>query len=96
MRDLVPFVQSKKLEKHPLRSVNFSKVATLIKLALLDVCFSRFLNCTNGTKSRNASHMLILYFHIFQRGFEVLEAIFQASVYVTIATAIVYYNVCHC
>ena len=40
--------------------------------------------------------MLILYFYIFQRGFEVLNAIFQASVYVTIVTAIVYYNMYHC
>ena len=37
-------------------------------------------------------NMLILYFYIFQRGFEVLNALFQASVYVTIITAIVYYN----
>ena len=29
---------------------------TLLKLALLHGCFLRFLNCTNGTKSRNASH----------------------------------------
>ena len=36
--------------------------------------------------------MLILYFYIFQRGFEVSNALFQASVYVTIITAIVYYN----
>ena len=36
--------------------------------------------------------MLILYFHIFQRGFEVSNAIFQACVYVAIVTAIVYYN----
>ena len=36
--------------------------------------------------------MLILYFYIFQRGFEVLNALFQASMYVTIITAIVYYN----
>ena len=36
--------------------------------------------------------MLILYFHIFQRGFEVINAIFQASVYVTIFTTVVYYN----
>ena len=28
--------------------------------------------------------MLILYFYVFQRGFEVLNATFQASVYVTI------------
>ena len=27
LRDLVPFVQSKKREKHPWRSVTFSKVA---------------------------------------------------------------------
>ena len=40
--------------------------------------------------------MRILYFPIFQRGFEVLNAKFQASVYVTIITAIVYYNMNHC
>ena len=40
--------------------------------------------------------MLILYFHIFNKGFEVLHAKFQASVYVTIVTAIVYYNMYHC
>ena len=28
--------------------------ATFLKVTLL--CFSRFINCTNGTKSRNASH----------------------------------------
>ena len=39
--------------------------------------------------------MLILYFHIFQGGFEVLDAIFQGSVYVTNVTAIVYYNMYH-
>ena len=40
--------------------------------------------------------MLILYFYIFERGFEVLNAIFQASLYVTIVTAIVYYDMYHC
>ena len=45
LRDLVPFAQFKKREKHPWRSVNFR-------------CFSRFLNCTNGTKLRNASHLI--------------------------------------
>ena len=40
--------------------------------------------------------MLILYFYIFQRRFEVLNAIFQAFVYIAIVTAIVYYNVYHC
>ena len=29
----------------------------LLKVTLLRVCFSRFLNCTNGTKSRNAGHV---------------------------------------
>ena len=32
--------------------------ATLLKVTHLHGCISRFLNCTNGTKSRNASHML--------------------------------------
>ena len=51
LRNLVPFVQFKKREKHPWRSV------TLLKVTLLHGCFSRFLHCTNGTKSRNESHM---------------------------------------
>ena len=46
LRDLVPFVQFKKREKYPRRSVNFSKVAglpaTLLKLALPHWCFSHF------------------------------------------------------
>ena len=48
LRDLVPFEQFKKREKHPWRSA---------KLTLVRGCFSRFLNCTNGTKSRNAPHI---------------------------------------
>ena len=43
--DLVLFVQFKKREKHPWRSVTFSKVANF------------FLNCKIDTKSRNASHI---------------------------------------
>ena len=31
--------------------------ATLLKVTLLYECFSRFLNCTNGTKSGKVSHM---------------------------------------
>ena len=34
-----------------------AKPATLLKVTLLHGCFSRFLNCTNGTKSRSASHI---------------------------------------
>ena len=63
LRDLVPFLQFKKREKHPWRSVNFSKAvgfkpATLLKLTLLHGCFLSFLNCTNGTKSCNAPHVM--------------------------------------
>ena len=32
-------------------------LATLLKVTLFYGCFLRFLNCTNGTKSRNASHI---------------------------------------
>ena len=64
LRDLVLFVQFKKREKHQWRIVSFSKFAcfsllTLLKLILLHGCFSRFLNCKNGTKSRNAPHILV-------------------------------------
>ena len=58
LRDLVPSAQFKKREKHPWGSVNFSKLAGFslqLKLTLLHEYFSRFLNCTNGTKSRSAS-----------------------------------------
>ena len=34
------------------------KLATLLKVTLFHGCFSHFLNCTNCTKSRNASHLL--------------------------------------
>ena len=59
LRDLLLFVQFKKRQKHPCRSVTFSKVtfSTLLKVSLLYVCFSRFLNCALGTKSQNAPHM---------------------------------------
>ena len=42
LRDLVAFVQFKKREKHRWRSINFSKVAALLKLTLLHGCFSCF------------------------------------------------------
>ena len=69
MHDLVPFVQFKKREKPPWRSVDFSEVAgfkpllkaftaTLLKLTLLLGYFSRFLNCAHRTKSRKALHIL--------------------------------------
>ena len=36
----------------------YNKPATLLKVAFLRGCFSRFSNCTNGTKSRKASDIL--------------------------------------
>ena len=37
--------------------------ASLLKLTLFHVCFSHFLNCTNGTKSRNASQLFAGTYH---------------------------------
>ena len=45
------------------------KPVTLLKLTLLHGCLSRFLNCTNGTKLRNTSHLCDYYFHNFCRHF---------------------------
>ena len=56
LRNLVLFVQILKREKHSWRSVTLSKP----KVTLLHGCFSRFLNCTNGTKSRKTSHQNLL------------------------------------
>ena len=42
LRDLVPFVQFKKREKHLWNSVTFSKSKTLLKVTLFHGCFLRF------------------------------------------------------
>ena len=34
-------------------------IATLLKVTLLHGCFSRLLNCTNDTKLRKASHIML-------------------------------------
>ena len=47
-----------KREKHIWRSVTFNKV-TLLKVTLLHVCFSRFLNGTNDSKPLNTSHLML-------------------------------------
>ena len=58
LRDLVPFAPFKKREN------THERVLILVqKLTLLHGCFSRFLNCKNGTKSRNASHICISKSH---------------------------------
>ena len=64
LRNLVPFVQFEKREKQLWRSVTFSKIAglnpaSLAKVTLLHECFSRFLNCINGTKSCKTSEFAI-------------------------------------
>ena len=51
--NLIPFVQFRTREKHPWRNVAFS-------VTLLRGCFSRSLNWTNDTKSRNASQFQFL------------------------------------
>ena len=48
LRDLVPFVQFKKCEKHP----------TLLKSDTPPWAFFTFCNCTNGFKLRKASHFM--------------------------------------
>ena len=54
LRYLVPSVQLKKREKHPwLRACNFTKSSNPPWVLLT------FLNCTNGTKWCNVSHLYI-------------------------------------
>ena len=80
---MIPFVKFQKREEHPWRSATFSKVAVrrlqFSKVTLFRGCFSLFLNCTNGTKSRKALHVslgsnryyinLCLHFNLFQKSF---------------------------
>ena len=47
----------KNVKKHPWRSATF-KPANLLKVTLPHGSFSRFLDCTNGTKSHKTSHIL--------------------------------------
>ena len=43
------------MEKYYFSKIADEKPATLLKVTLLHGCFSRFLNCTNGTKSCKTS-----------------------------------------
>ena len=54
LHDSIPFVQFKKREEHPWRSVTFSKSINPPRV------FSRFFNCRNGTESRKTSHITCL------------------------------------
>ena len=63
-RNLVPFVQFKKREKHhgevlllvkfQVSACNFTK-----RIAFHHGCFSHFLNCTSVTESRKAPHIAL-------------------------------------
>ena len=53
LRDFVPFVYSLK----NVENTHGGVLILVLKVTLLHGCFSHFLNCTNGTKSRNASHI---------------------------------------
>ena len=52
LRDLVPFVQFKNV-----KNIHEGVLILVLKLTLTHGCFSRFLNCINGTKLRNAPHI---------------------------------------
>ena len=61
LRDLVPFAQFKNMKN------THGGVLLLVKLqakTLLHGSFSRFLNCTNGTKLRKTSHMSLSFLAI--------------------------------
>ena len=45
------------------------KPATLLKVTRLHGCFSRFLNCINGAKSRKASHVIACWLFLVIRLF---------------------------
>ena len=76
------------------------KPATLLKSTLLHGCFSRFLNCTNSTKSRNAPYMknlssktiknikTISYFP--HRGAGVGSSHLTKTIYMSISKALMY------
>ena len=57
LRDLVPFVQFKNVKSTHGGALILIKLQAL-NLTLLHGCFLRLLNCTNGTKSRNAPHIV--------------------------------------
>ena len=52
LKDLVAFVQLKNM-----KNTHGEVLLLVLKVTLLHRCFSRFLNCTNATKSRKASQI---------------------------------------
>ena len=43
--------------------------ATLIEATILHGCFSHYLNCTNGTKSHETSHINLKFIHPIEKCF---------------------------
>ena len=86
MGDLATPVKYLKNEKQPWKSVTFNKVAgfrlnpaTLLKVRLLHWCYSHFLYCTNGTKSRKVSHFTSFYKPEIVGGMDVLNIFSKSS-----------------
>ena len=84
--DLVPFVQFKKCEKHPWRSVTFSESNTHLQGR-----FPHFRNCTNSTKLCKASQIQNLFVdrlwwpclvHITLCSFEPISLIVSGILYI--------------
>ena len=58
LRDLVPFAQYKKREKKPMEECQVqAEACNFTKINTPPWMFFTFLNCTNGTKSRNAPYI---------------------------------------
>ena len=65
------------LNSNPTKWSNFF-TATLLKVTLHHRCFPRFLNCGNGTKSRNASHMY-LHFEMIRKRWLYISSVRKLS-----------------
>ena len=65
------------------------KPATLLKLTLLHRRFSRFWNCTNSTKSRNAAHLIIKHKHN-------LEMSYDNWIQLNLSSILVVFEMCYC
>ena len=57
LRDMAPIAQLKNTHRVLLLIKLQASDSSILKVTLLRWCFSRFLYCKNGTKSRNASHL---------------------------------------
>ena len=80
LHDLVPFVQFKKREKHPRTNVTFSKAAGW-SIPPSPCVFFTFLNCADGTKSYNASHITICIHKICICSFSVILEAGKRSIF---------------